>query len=1140
MSVIELINTLTEKNIQLWLENDQLRFSAPKNALSTALRDQIRAHKAEIIVFLQRNQQKTFTPITVTAATAELPLSFAQQRIWFLQQLDSSSKAFYIHSAFEIKGLLNIQRLEQALQQLHQRHSILRSAYKQKSTGLCQEIIAEHEVNLQVEKLSPSTDISNREKLLETLLEQQSISFDLEQGQVTSNHLYQIDQQHFIFCCCIHHIAADGWSMNILAEELLSLYANSNAQLPTLSVQYKDYAHWQQNPNIQAERQFYQQQAMTYWQQELTDMPVLYLNAKSRDKKTISSQGASFKFKLDRQTTQLLTDFAAQEQVTLFSCLLSVFSALLYRYSGQNTFAIGTAIAGRSEAICEPLIGCFMNLLAIKNEHSGEQNFRQLLQANHEKFTQALAYQDIAFENVVKQLGLAGSSHTTPVFQTLFVLQNMPFQQAKQLNDITIGALPVNTTSAHYDLSLLANEWQGEIFAELNYKSHVFNAKEVAVMAESFQILIQQALHQPQNKISQLQLFNANEQQRLMALAQGEKVSRDATTGLHHLIERQVVKTPEHTACIFEQQQLTYQDLNKQANQLAHYILQLQSDKPISVIAVSMQRSIQLPIVLLAILKSGAAYVPLEPDLPVERCRFILQQSDCQILISEQKNTSVFAADVEVIIDLNVAQDWKKTAHTENLKRFVQPRQLANIIYTSGSSGQPKGVMVSHQALVNRLQWMSETFALQQGDKVLQKTTFSFDVSVWEIFWPLMLGACSVLAKPEGQKDNHYLINLIQQHNIRVCHFVPSMLQLFLQTPKIETCRDLKQVICSGEVLSQELQDDFLHILPNTHLSNLYGPTEAAIDVSFHHCSKETPCTIGKAISNTQLYILNQQQQLMPQGSVGEIAIAGIGVAEGYIGDKMLSDKHFIKNTFTADGDEVNPLLYKTGDFGSYDDQGQLHFHGRIDSQVKVHGFRIELSEIELQLLKHPLINDVAVVLNPDNQVTAFYQCNDNSLADKDISNTLSAYLSMTLPSYMLPQIFIVIEDIPYMSSGKRDLKKLMQYTFAHRYDRAVIAANTETEKKLHRLWAALLKQKQLSIHDNFFESGGHSILAINLQMQIEETFSIRLSLSDLLNHPTIYVVAQKIDDLIMIQQGLKNLEIDDKDLGEDEEEISL
>ncbi|MGH8000645.1 MAG: amino acid adenylation domain-containing protein, partial [Brasilonema sp.] len=925
--------------------------------------------------------QSSVSLIPVVKSTSVHPLSFGQQRLWFINQLAPNTPTYNIPIIIDLTGHVNIAILEQSLNEIIRRHEVLRTNFIVNEGKPVQVIQPVAPLTLSVEDLQ---ELSESERIkqvrrLSTQLAQQP--FDLSSESLWCAKLLRLTEQEYTLLLTLHHIIADGWSMGVLIRELAALYeAFSKGQpspLPELPIQYVDFAYWQRQW-LQSERI---QPLRSYWKQQLSgELPVLNLPTDRPRSPVQTFKGAQTKLVLSETLTKALKKLSHQEGVTLFMTLLAAFKTLLYRYTGQTDILVGSPIASRNRAEIESLIGFFVNILVLRTNLDGEPSFRDLLSRVKSTALAAYVHQDLPFEKLVEELQPERHLSYNPFFQVAFVLQNVPLPTPK-LSDISIIAQEGYSGTAKFDLTLFMEDREHALVATAEYNTDLFDADTITRMLGHFQTMLESIVANPKQNLRDLPLLTPAERQTMLVKWNDTQVDYPRDLCIHQLFEQQVERTPNAialsarsaNAIVFENQQLTYCELNNRANQLAYYLQKL-GVKPEVLVGICMERSPEMVVGLLAILKAGGAYVPLDPAYPKERLTFMLADAKVSVLLTQQSLLKELPQHQAQVICLD-SDTQAIIAHQsqENLVSGVQPQNLAYVIYTSGSTGKPKGVMNSHQGLSNRLLWMQDAYQLTATDRVLQKTPFSFDVSVWEFFWPLFTGAQLVLAKPGGHKDSAYLVELIAKEQITTLHFVPSMLQVFLEEPELSKCSSLKRVICSGEALSFELQEKFFTHLDG-QLYNLYGPTEAAIDVTFWNCQRNSHqqiVPIGRPIANTRIYLLDKYLHPVPIGVPGELHIGGVGLARGYLNRPELTNEKFISNPFTP-----GERLYKTGDLARYRRDGSIEFLGRIDYQVKIRGFRIELGEIEAVLNQHPGVQVATTVLQEnesgDRRLTAY------------------------------------------------------------------------------------------------------------------------------------------------------------------------
>ncbi|ASC71031.1 peptide synthetase [Halomicronema hongdechloris C2206] len=1058
---------------------------------------------------LHEEQGLTSPPITTIERSGPLPLSFAQQRLWFLAQLEPESPFYHLSSALRLHGSLDIDALQASLQILLQRHEALRLGFVSQEGHPAVDLHPTVEVPLAVIDLQDLTAQGQEQGVQQLTGSITHQPFSLDQPPLLRVVLLQCSQQEQVLVFAMHHIVSDGWSMGILVREVAQLYgAIVTGHAPSLSplpVQYLDYAAWQRQwlhgEVLEQQRQ--------YWQQQLAGAPeVLELPTDHPRPAVQTFRGATQAFGITPELTQGLKQLSRQQNCTLFMTLLAAFQVVLSRYSGQADIVVGSPIANRTRREVEGLIGFFVNTLVLRTSLAGQPSFVEVLQRVREVTLGAYAHQDMPFEQVVELLQPERALSHSPLFQVMFILQNAP-QESLALPGVAVEVLESAPESAKFDLTLSLQEGEAGLQGQLEYNTDLFAAATMARLITHLQQVLTAVVRQPEQRVSDLPLLTSAERQRLL-VEWNQTEAEYPEACLHELFEAQVERTPEAVALVFEQQHLTYDELNRRANQLAHY-LQGQGVGPETLVGVCLERSVAMVIALLGVLKAGGAYVPLDPTYPHERLAFMVQDAQVPLVLTHMALVDVLPNGTHTLC-LCLEANWAAIATSDatNPSRPTASSHLSYVIYTSGSTGQPKGAMNTHQGVCNRLQWMQETYQLTQADRVLQKTPFSFDVSVWEFFWPLMTGASLAVAQPGGHQDSHYLAKFIAQEQVSVLHFVPSMLQVFLEELQLESyCKSLRHVICSGEALPLKLHQHYFKRL-EANLHNLYGPTEAAIDVTAWACDPhqvENSVPIGRPIANTQVYVLDKAGQPTPIGVPGELHIGGVQLARGYYQRPELTAECFIPNPFSV---EPGTRLYKTGDLVRYRADGILEYLGRIDHQVKIRGFRIEIGEIESVLSQHPTVSQTVIIARTsdhgDQQLVGYAVPRPEAALS---TTELRRFLRGKLPEYMVPATIMELEALPLTPNGKVDRRSLpMPETGRPELKVAYVIPRTETEQAIAAIWRKVLNVEKIGIHDNFFDLGGHSLLMVQVHSQLSELFSSEISLIEMFKLPTISSLA--------------------------------
>ena len=1120
-SFLSELNTL---DIKLWVENDRLRYDAPKGVITKPLLAELVERKQDIIKFLgQANRSiKTGhaeTPIPQLPRTQKLPLSFSQQRLWFLDQLEKNHNAATYNMppmVMRFCGPLNLDALQHSLTAIINRHEVLRTTFAI-DNGIPVQVIAEQVIaDLHLVKFQNITQQEQQIEIQRATRTQAETPFNLATGPLLRTVLLQFDSNVHVFILAMHHIISDGWSIGIMVKELSLLYnAHANADplalpaLPAMPIQYADFAAWQRQ-TLTGE---FLEKLLAYWTTKLQGAPALLELPLDKPRPSIQNfQGNTNYFYLTPEFSKQINQFSQTCGVTLFMTLITAFATLLSRYTGQDDIVIGTPVAGRTHSQTESLIGFFINNLVLRIDLQGNPSFAGLLQNFKNLAMDAFEHQDLPFEHLVEALQLERNLSYTPIFQVLFVLQNAPMTEI-ELADITITPLPTENINSVYDLILSVEELPGGIEGKFKYNTDLFNDNTITKLTEHFQILLAGIIDNPQQTLRQLPLLTATDRDQLL---QWNNTAKPYPTHqcLHQLFEAQVERTPDQIAVVFEHQSMSYYELNQKANRLANY-LQTLGVQPEVLVGICMQRASEMVVGLLAILKAGGAYIPIDPDYPQQRLHFMLDDANVKVLLTQSAlaNKLHKITTTATIVCLDVLVATATPGDDANLDSGVGPTNLAYVIYTSGSTGQPKGAMNSHSAICNRLLWMQDAYQLSTTDNILQKTPFSFDVSVWEFFWPLLAGARLTLAKPDGHKDSDYLVQLIIQENITTLHFVPTMLQIFLQDPNLHACQSLKRIICSGEALAIEHQEQFFNRLPSVQLHNLYGPTEAAVDVTYWHCRPDTTHSrvpIGIPIANIQIHILDTDLQPVPIGACGELHIGGIGVARGYHNRPALTAEKFIRDPFSSN---TTARLYKTGDLARFLADGNIDYLGRIDNQVKIRGFRIELGEIETILLQHHNVSASVVIGQQQAVGTRLLAYVVGSANAPLTASELRQFSHTKLPDYMVPAAFIMLAKLPITPNGKLDRKALpLPETDRPDLDTTFIAPETAVECLLADLWIELLEIEKIGIHDNFFELGGDSIKGAIFVNRLQEKLGKVVYVIALFEAPTIAKFIEYLD----------------------------
>ncbi|HLN60864.1 MAG TPA: amino acid adenylation domain-containing protein, partial [Symbiobacteriaceae bacterium] len=1043
---------------------------------------------------------------------ATVPLSFSQRRLWFLEQMQPGTSVHHLYLSHWLEGRLDTGALEAAFTEIVRRHEVLRTTFGIADGEPVQVVGEAAPVSMPITDLTHLPEDNRESEAIWLAGEDHRRPMDLARGPLFRPALYRVSVDRHLLLVTVHHLIWDGWCEGLLMQELSALYgalaAGQPSALPDLPVQYGDYALWQQS----AMEQETLQRQLAYWKQQLAGkLPILQLPTDRPRPALKTYRGGGYPLRFPLALLERLHAFSRKEGATLFMTLEAAWATLLHRYSGQDDILVGTPIAGRTRKELEHLAGFFVNNLVLRNNLSGDPSFRELLARVREVALGSFANQDLPFEKLVEELQPERKLSHTPLFQVMFTMESYGEAQGS-LPGLTLGPARVETRSAQFDLMLYMQERSSGLLGFVEYNADLFDESTIARMIAHFGNLLEAAVANPEERIGSLALLSEAERRQILTGWNDTRTDYPLDHCLHELVEAQVDRTPDAVAVAFEGHSLTYRELNQRANQLAH-CLRRHGVGPDVLVGICVERSLEMVVGLLGVLKAGGAYVPLDPSYPHDRLAHMLSDSGVGLLLTQQHLLQRLPAHTARAICLDT--DWAPIAQESdaNPASGAGPENLAYMIYTSGSTGKPKGALNAHRGICNRLLWMQDEYGLNETDRVLQKTPFSFDVSVWEFFWPLLTGATLVVARPGGHQDAAHLVSLIQSAGITTLHFVPSMLQAFLEEPGVEACSTLRRVICSGEALPYDLQERFFSRLESAELHNLYGPTEAAVDVTYWACQRHSDrqiVPIGRPVANTQIYILDKQMQPVPVMVPGELHIGGVQVGRGYWRRPELTAERFISDPFGG-----GERLYKTGDLARFLPDGTIEYLGRLDQQVKIRGFRIELGEIEATLEAHPAVRQALVtVYEPaenDRRLAAYLV--PHAAADLSIDQ-IRAFLRERLPEYMVPSAFVPLDAMPLTPNGKVDRKALPAPTESQpAAGRAYEAPQGRVEQTIAGVWQEVLRVERVGVNENFFDLGGHSLLLVKVLHRLQELLKPDLTIVDLFNNPTVTSLAKHLGE---------------------------
>lgn len=1048
-----------------------------------------------------------------------LPLSFAQQRLWFLDELEPGSPFYNMTFAANLSGSLRVEVLESALREVVARHEILRTSFQTVGGSPEQFIASDLAVSLTIEDLSGLSE-SEREAAANRLAsEKAQRPFELNQPPLLRASLLRLDDREHVLLLTMHHIVSDYWSIGLLIQEMAASYgafaAGLPSPLPELPIQYADFAHWQQS-SLKGE---VLDQQLAYWKMMLKDSSGVLALTTDRPRPAIQTfRGAREYAILPRELTESLKLFSRQEEVTLFMTLFAAFQVLLYRYSGQEDISVGTPIANRNRPEIEKLIGFFANTLVLRTNLAGTPSFRELLQRVREVALGAYAHQDLPFERLVEELHPRRDLSRTPLFQVLFVFQNIALEVLR-LPELNISFVEPDTGTSKFDLTLSMMERGDSLAARLEYNTDIFDGATIERMLRHMETLLRSIVADPNQKLFELQLLTNDERQRIVTEWNDTRGAVAPARAVHHLFEQQAARTPNEVAAVFDQQTVSYRELDQRANRLANRLRKLGVAPDITA-GILCDRSLDLLVAVLGVLKAGGAYVPLDPRYPRQRLAYMLEDSRARVLLTHRGLHSVLAECRIPVVDLDAA--WPAIANeSETLSESVTiGEELAYVIYTSGSTGNPKGVAMPHRALTNLIEWQASALKLVPEARTLQFSSISFDASFNEMFTCWHTGGTLVLVSDELRRDTSRLISFLNEHRVHRL-FLPyvalsQIANLFSETGQFP--EHVREILCTAEQL--QVSDSVRQLFsrsPACRLLNEYGPSESHV-VTVHELQgpaadwpKLPP--IGRPIANTEIYLVDGNLEVCPVGVPGELHIGGESLARGYVGRAALTADRFIPDPFST---RTGSRLYRTGDIARYLENGEIEFLGRKDNQAKVRGYRIEPGEIETLLRQNTQIKEAVVTVAEDDT-------GDRRLIAHLVtqgepppsSNELRSELKQHLPDYMIPSAFSFVADLPLTPSGKIDRLTLAKNVdWKRTLQRVYVAPRTELEESMARMWAEVLKLEKVGIHDNFFEIGGHSLLAAQLISRVRAAQQVELPLRTLFEEPTIAGLAKAIESL--------------------------
>ena len=1039
--------------------------------------------------------------------------SFAQQRLWFLDQFEPGTAAYNLPRAFRISGPLNIDILKQALDAVLRRHASLRTVFDSIRGESRQVVLSHAEVAVPVIDLTGLPEDARQEEALRVIAEEGRKAFDLSQGPLLRCLLVRLSAEQHIFLLVLHHIITDGWSISILFRELTGCYAafvkGEQPALAPLPLEYAEFAEWQRD-HLSGEKL---QREIDHWKEKLAgaqtvlDLPLDYARPP-----VAGWHGATDEITLDSAVLDRLKALANAESATVFMLALAAFQVLLWRYTEQESILVGTPVAARNEIELENMVGLFVNTLIFRADFSANTTFRELIRQLREYTLDAYMHQDVPFEKLVETLVPQRSLDSQPLFQVMFTFQNIP-KQVFEIPGLSIKEIAFEAGIAKFDLS--AELWDdGELNCQFEYRTDLFEPSTIRRMLGHFANVMRAGIDDPDRPIAELPMMDQREQEQVLIEWNRTTADYPRDLTIHQAFEHQVDATPDNTALLFQGKRWSYQHLNCEANRLAHVLLN-RGIGPGCLVGVLVERSPEMVIALLGVLKTGAAYVALDYAHPLDRIRLMLEDASVASVVVQDHLKDRLPADLRNLVVIDKDEELRRAPTSNIVDRSYG--ELAYVIFTSGSTGVPKGVQGLHRASMNRFSWMWKTYPFKPGEVCCQKTNIGFVDSIWEIFGPLLAGVPNVIIPQEAVLDPELFLRVLERERVSRIVLVPSQLRALL-----EHASDLQQRVphltmwtCSGEVLPIELARRFRTAFPGARMLNIYGSSEVAADATCHEISDQdltlNSVPIGKPISNTELYLVDRRSNPVPAGLRGEIYIGGEGLARGYVNRPELTAERFVTNWLAA---EQSPRLYRTGDMGRYRSNGVIEYLGRVDSQIKLRGMRIELGEIESVLASHGGVREAVVMVSgeAEQQKLSAYVVANEAGGPLD-AGELRRYLRSKLPEHMVPASYWQVERLPLLPSGKVNRAALSGSggrALAEGQEWA--GPQNETELRLAEIWQELLKVETVGREQNFFELGGHSLLVLQMTARIRRVLEVDLPVRAVFEAPTIAGLAREVE----------------------------
>ncbi|WP_166924929.1 non-ribosomal peptide synthetase [Flavobacterium poyangense] len=1109
MSIELLLEELLENNVKLSVREDKLLCQLPTEGIDDTLLGLLKEHKEELKrTILQKTSFKKYQAIPKATLMESYPLTSSQNRLWVLSQFEGGSQAYNMSFVTKLTGELNAVYFEKSFKELIERHEILRTVFRTdtETQEVRQVILPVKELDFTIEELDFSAQANTNQGVEQYLDFKNSEAFDLENGPLIRVSLLKIAQKQFVFLLSMHHIISDGWSMELIVSEIVerynSLLAGKEHVVPALAFQYKDYALW-----LEAEKQSQKyKESEKYWVDKFAgDLTALTLPS-SRQRPPIQTfDGDELSYTFSEVLTDKLKLFSEENGVTFFTTLMTLIKALLYRYSGQDDIIVGTPIAGREHPDLENQIGLYVNTLAIRTQFEEKNTFADLLQTEKNNLMAANEHQMYSFDELVGKLNLKRDIKRSVLFDVMVVYQNQSAlnlgSKKEEADNLTFEKLDLRKKTSQFDISFNFSESNKQLELNIEYNTAIYDAALIERIFYHFDVFSTQSLAQPEVFIEEIDYLTAAEKQQLLFDFNDTNVGYPKEKTIVALFEEQAAKTPDNLAVVFEEVQLTYAELNEQANQLAHYLKENYAIQPDDLVGIKLERSEKMIISILGILKSGGAYVPIDPANPQDRIEYIEKDSDSKLVIDAT--------------ELELFYENRNQYSGLNPVPVNSPDDLIYVIYTSGTTGNPKGTLLEHKNVVRLFFTDQSLFDFSENDVWTMFHSYAFDFSVWEIYGALLFGGKLVVVPKLIAKDTPAFLELLQEQSVTILNQTPSSFYNLINNESVaeKKCDTLRYVIFGGEALTPSLLLDWHKKYPDTKLINMYGITETTVHVTFKEIGEKEmrseQSNIGKPIPTLNCYILDAHKNMVPIGVTGELYVAGSGLARGYLNLPELTDKKFIPNPFTA-----GERLYDSGDLACWLADGNIAYLGRKDQQVKIRGFRIELGDIEYSILDYS--EDVKQVVvdvkerNGEKLLVAYLV----SALDIDKSE-LRNFLLSKIPDYMIPSYFVFLKELPLTSNGKVNRKALPDVTGSDVALKTYVAPENELEEKILAIINGMTPENEgkVGVTDNFFEIGLNSLSIVKVTKIIKKDLDIELKLLDLFQFPNVKMLVENMLD---------------------------